>query len=292
MTGVALVVVSAAAFGALAIFAKTAYASGADPIAVLAARFVIAAVCMVGLLVLRRERLPRGRVLLALMALGGIGYVGQSFTFFTAAQLIPASLASLLLYVYPAIVAVLAATFLRQRITGVRLLALLAALAGSALTVGQASGGTPLGIAMALASAMFYSCYIIVGSRVTPHAGAVASTTVIISTAALVYTVLTVVQRPPFPGDAGGWAAVAALALVSTVLAIGTFFAGLQRVGPADASTISALEPLVTVVLAAMVLGETVTPGQMVGGALILSAVVVLSRVSGRRMVPQEAPPT
>ncbi|CAN5892302.1 EamA family transporter [soil metagenome] len=292
MTGVALIVVSAAAFGALAIFAKTAYASGADPIAVLAARFAIAAVCMFGLLAMRRERLPRGRVLLALMALGGIGYVGQSFTFFTAAQLIPASLASLLLYVYPAIVAVLAAVFLRQRITGVRLLALLAALAGTALTVGQATGGTPLGIGMGLASAMFYSCYIIVGSRVTQHAGAVASTTVIISTAALVYAVLSVVQRPPFPGDAGGWAAVAALALVSTVLAIGTFFAGLQRVGPADASTISALEPLVTVALAAMVLGETVTVGQMVGGGLILSAVVVLARAGGRRLIPDQAPPT
>lgn len=282
---------SAAAFGALAIFAKLAYASGATPVAVLAARFAIAAVCMAGLLAVRRERLPRGRVLLALMGLGGIGYVGQSFTFFTATALIPASLASLLLYAYPAIVAVLAAVFLRQPLTGVRLLALCAALAGSALTVGQASGGTPVGIAMALASAMFYSCYIVVGSRITPHVGAVASSTVIISTAALVYAVLAVVQRPAFPADTGGWAAVAALALVSTVLAIGTFFAGMQRVGPADASTISALEPLVTVALAAVVLRETVTAGQLVGGALILSAVVLLARVSGRHLVPEEAPP-
>jgi drug/metabolite transporter (DMT)-like permease len=283
--------VSAAAFGALAIFAKLAYASGATPVAVLAARFAIAAVCMAGLLAARRERLPRGRVLLALMGLGGIGYVGQSFTFFTATALIPASLASLLLYAYPAIVAMLAAVFLRQPLTGVRLLALCAALAGSALTVGQASGGTPVGIAMALASAMFYSCYIVVGSRITPHVGAVASSTVIISTAALVYAVLAVVQRPAFPADTGGWAAVAALALVSTVLAIGTFFAGMQRVGPADASTISALEPLVTVALAAVVLRETVTAGQLVGGALILSAVVLLARVSGRHLVPEEAPP-
>ncbi len=282
---------SAAAFGALAIFAKLAYASGATPVAVLAARFAIAAVCMAGLLAVRRERLPRGRVLLALMGLGGIGYVGQSFTFFTATALIPASLASLLLYAYPAIVAMLAAVFLRQPLTGVRLLALCAALAGSALTVGQASGGTPVGIAMALASAMFYSCYIVVGSRITPHVGAVASSTVIISTAALVYAVLAVVQRPAFPADTGGWAAVAALALVSTVLAIGTFFAGMQRVGPADASTISALEPLVTVALAAVVLRETVTAGQLVGGALILSAVVLLARVSGRHLVPEEAPP-
>ncbi len=283
--------VSACAFGALAILAKVAYASGAEPVAVLCARFGIAAVCMVALMVARGERFPTGRVLAVLALLGGVGYVGQSLSFFTAARLVPASLASLLLYVYPAIVAVLAAVFLRQRLAGVRLLALLLALAGCALTVGRADGGQPLGIALALVSASFYACYIIVGSRVTPHAGAIPSSTVVICSAALVYGLLALARRPDFPGDAAGWVAVVSLAMLSTVVAIVTFFAGLERVGPADASTISALEPLVTVALATAVLGESVTIAQLAGGALILTAVVVLARSGRQRLLPEEGPP-
>jgi drug/metabolite transporter (DMT)-like permease len=56
------------------------------------------------------------------------------------------------------------------------------------------------------------------------------------------------------------------------------YFAGLQRIGPTRASTISTLEPLVTVTLAAIVLGERIATVQMAGGALILAAVVLLAR--------------
>ena len=72
--------------------------------------------------------------------------------------------------------------------------------------------------------------------------------------------------------------AVAAIALLSTVAAITLYFAGLKRIGPTRASTLSTLEPLVTVTLAAIVLGERIAPVQMAGGALILAAVVLLAR--------------
>ena len=62
-----------------------------------------------------------------------------------------------------------------------------------------------------------------------------------------------------------------------------TFFAGLKRIGPTTASTLSTFEPIVAVALAAVVLGETITPVQALGGALILAAVVILSRNELRR---------
>lgn len=290
--GVALIAVSAAAFGALPIFAKLAYATGADPTAVLFARFALAGACMLAIMLGGSRRFPRGRLLGGLVLLGGVGYVGQSLSFFTAAQLVSAGLVSLLLYVYPAIVAVLAALLLGERMTTVKVAAIVVALAGTALTIGEAGGGRPLGVALGLASALLYAGYIVAGSRVTPHAGALASSTVIILAAAGAYALLALVQRPAFPQSAGGWAAVAGLALVSTVVAIVAFFAGLERVGPADASTLSTLEPLVTVLLAAAVLGESVTGLQSVGGLLILTAVVVLARAGRERLVPEEGPPT
>ena len=62
------------------------------------------------------------------------------------------------------------------------------------------------------------------------------------------------------------------------MLAFVTFFEGLKRIGPTSASTLSTFEPIVAVVLAAIVLGETISPIQVLGGALILAAVVVLAR--------------
>ena len=66
------------------------------------------------------------------------------------------------------------------------------------------------------------------------------------------------------------------IALVSTVVAVSAFFAGLRRVGPSEAAILSTFEPPVTVALAFAVLGERLAPAQLAGGALVLAAVVVL----------------
>jgi drug/metabolite transporter (DMT)-like permease len=71
---------------------------------------------------------------------------------------------------------------------------------------------------------------------------------------------------------------VAAIAVVNTVLAVALFLVGVQRLGPVRASVYSTLEPATTLVLAAVLLGEQVTPLRVVGGALILGAVVLLAR--------------
>ena len=71
---------------------------------------------------------------------------------------------------------------------------------------------------------------------------------------------------------------IAGIALVSTVAAITLFFAGLERVGPTRASTLSTIEPVCTVLLAALLLDERIAPIQLAGGALILGAVVLLAR--------------
>jgi drug/metabolite transporter (DMT)-like permease len=64
---------------------------------------------------------------------------------------------------------------------------------------------------------------------------------------------------------------------LSTILALGAFLAGMQRVGPTTASLLSTLEPVFTVLLAMIFLGEFLTTTQVVGGGLVLSAAVLLS---------------
>ncbi|HET7487177.1 MAG TPA: DMT family transporter [Acidimicrobiales bacterium] len=273
-----LIAVSAASFGAMPIFARAAYDGGTDVTALLFLRFTIAAACMVALVRLRRQPWPQGRVLAGLVALGGVGYVGQSLCYFTALTMASASLVALLLYAYPAIVVVLSALLLGTRLTPARAGALGLAVVGAGLTVGPALSGRPLGVALGLGAALIYSVYILAGSRMAGSGGPLASSAVVISAAAVVYAAVVAVQRPAFPSTAGAWIAVVAIALVSTVVAISTFFAGMDHLGAADASTLSTLEPVVTVVLAWALLGEGLTALQVVGGALVLAAVLVLAR--------------
>jgi len=102
--GLGLCLVSAAGFGSLAIFGKQAYAGGLGVAGVLALRFVLAAPLLIGLALVARRRLRLGwPVALRLLALGGIGYAIQATLFFNALARISAGLASLLLYLYPAV---------------------------------------------------------------------------------------------------------------------------------------------------------------------------------------------
>ena len=281
--GVLLIITSAISFGAMPIFARLAYSSGADPITVLFLRFGLAAVVMMGIMLFGKIRFPRGLLLLELILLGAIGYVGESLAYFTALTMASAGLVALLLYIYPALVTALSAIFLKEHLTTVKVVALFFALSGTALTIQITSGGSIIGILLGIAAAVDYAIYILLGSRIVRRSGSIGSTSIIIASTAGVYAIIAPFHGLAFPGSALGWIAVIAIALISTVISFVTFFAGLKRIGPTTASTLSTFEPIVAVALAAIVLGETITPVQALGGLLILIAVVILSRKEMRR---------
>jgi drug/metabolite transporter (DMT)-like permease len=281
LQGAALVATSAAAFGALPIFARLAYAQGVDLLGILVPRFAIGGATLALLAVVRGLRWPRGRTLVAALAMGGVGYTGQSFLYFTALKHADASLVALLLYSFPFIVAVLAVVFLHERLDLARVAALVAAAFGLVLTIGGGQGSPP-GIALGLGAAVVYAVYIIVGSIVLRDVDPITSSCVICVAAAVSYGAIAFgrgLSGAPtqWPGDAQAWLPVAALALISTVLAIGAFFAGLQRLGPTATSVLSTLEPVVSVALAALVLGERIGVFQLFGGGVIIGTAIRLA---------------
>ncbi|MCZ7009993.1 DMT family transporter, partial [Salmonella enterica] len=84
----------------------------------LSVRFVLASIALAAVMRWQRIALPPWPRVLALAAMGGIGYVGQSFCFFSALNHAQASLVALLLYLYPVFVTVMAALFLKEKLTG------------------------------------------------------------------------------------------------------------------------------------------------------------------------------
>lgn len=285
LRGALLVALSAASFGAMAIFARYAYAGGTDVLGLLMVRFLVAGSVLAIVAHRRGVAWPRGRTLWSIVAMGALGYVGQSLCYFIALQHAQASLVALLLYLYPAFVTLLAALWLGERLTRVKCAALVLCLAGSALMVGGGHG-EPLGIALGLTAAVVYSLYIVAGARVTPGVDPLATTAIVCLSAAAVFCAVSIVRAlsgapPHLPATPLAWGALIAIALVSTVTAMLAFFAGLTRLGAARTSMLSTLEPVVTVLLAAALLGERLAPLQWIGGAGVLGAVLWLVRAGG-----------
>ncbi len=277
--GAVLLALSAAGFATLGIFARFAFSAGVTLPTLLALRFGGTAFVLWAYLFLTgtTPRVRRRRVW-GLLGMGTIGYAIQATLYLTAVQLIPVAVVGMLLYTYPAYVALLA-----WRIDGDQpdrrvLAALGLALTGTTLTAGSASTvGNPVGIAVILVSAVWYAGYIVVGNRIvagippqiaTAYVAAGATASFLLTGAAL--------GQLDLAFGLDGWLPIAGIVLISTVVPVVTFFAGLQHVGPARAAILSTLEPVFTVFLAMIVLGEQVMVGQWLGGGLIVAAVLIL----------------
>lgn len=287
LTGILLIAISAASFGTLAIFGRFAYAAGMDTFTVLFLRFTISASIMTLIQFLRKERFPRGRILVQLIGMGALGYVGQSFMYLTAINYASAGLVALLLYLYPFFVMVLSAIVFREKVTRVKIIALVLALFGTALTVDPA-GGQLIGALMAITAAAIYSVYIIVGTNVMKHVSAVQSSTVIFASAGVVYGILTAFNGAHFPTANSGWYTMIGIVLVATVVPVVTFLAGLEMIGPTNAAMLSTLEPVVTVLLATWLFQERLNAVSLLGGGLILVAVILLTRNELQQTKPAE----
>jgi len=276
--GVALVIGSAICFGTLGVFGKLAYRLGLTTPQLLSYRFALAAVLLWLAAIAIRQPFPPRHSLLGLAIMGGAGYVGQSGSYFSALHFIPASTNALLLYTFPVAVTLLAALLFRESLNFVKLAACGLAFFGTLLVVeAQLHAAPPIGIALGLGSAAFYSGYILYGSRLLPGLPPVSATATIITAAALVWGTFAVAT-----GQAGvAWtipraALIASFALLGTTIPVLTFILGLRLVGASRAAILSTFEPASTVLLAVIILGELASPLQYLGGALIIASVLVL----------------
>lgn len=283
-SGTLMVIASGVGFGAMAIFGKLAYEQGATVGTLLPVRFLLAATLFWAIVWLRGgagqlRGLTRRQLGLGL-ALGACGYAVQAGCYFLALERIDASMLTLLLYTFPAIVAVAAVLLGRDRLDRRRVAALLLAGGGLSLVVATAGTGAldPAGVALGLGAAVTYSTYILVSESVVGGVRPVLLSALVCTGAAVSLTAGTAATGTFAPAavTAAGWAWLAALAVVSTVGAIVLFFAGLERVGPTTASILSTVEPVVTVVLAVLVFGEVLGLWQIAGGLLVVAAVFAL----------------
>jgi drug/metabolite transporter (DMT)-like permease len=288
---------SAAAFGVMAIFAKLAYDESVTLEALLLVRFGVAGALLLAVAQLRgRFRGMGWHAIVTGLLMGAVGYAAQSGLYFGALTRVDASQVALVFCVYPLLVMVGAVLTRRERPSVKRGVALVLALVGVALVLGGVAAGSldGVGAVLAFGSAVVYTVYILVGDRVA-GADPLAFTALVCCGAFTTFTVWSALQGAPDLGFAAtGWLWLFMIALVSTVGAILLFFFGLSQVGPTVATLLSIVEPVVTVTGAALVFGESLSAQQALGGVLVLGAVGIVQwpTRAGRRTRPENATAT
>jgi drug/metabolite transporter (DMT)-like permease len=280
------VVAGAFGYSVFPVFTKQALDEGLRPTDLLVWRFVIAVPVAWSLLFVRTKRggpswqsAPR-RLMAALGLLFGV----MALLAFAGLEHLPASLFTVIIYTYPAMVA-LGSWLLGRPVPRALWGALVVTMFGIALTVPEVFAGTggadPLGMWLTLLNAACYAVYLLVSGSASARAGRgegpfdpiVASTWSMTGSLVFALTVGAMVGVRG-PSSFAGAAGIVGLALVSTIAAGWTIMIGVGRLGPARAALISTIEPVLTLTWAVILLGETLQVLQLVGAALVIAGVV------------------
>lgn len=279
--GAFLVFLSAVGFGLIPIFALYAYKGGANVNTLLFLRFTAAAIFFFILIMVRgiKFQLTRSHVL-SLFILGSVLYTLQSNFYFSSVKFIPASLAVLLFYTYPVFVALLSSLVIREKLSGQTLASIALSIIGLIMVLGNSFNNiNPLGIMLAFGSALVYSLYIVLGNRVVHQLPALLTSAFVTLFASISYLLMGIsTSCIKLDLSAGAWVAVAGIVLFSTIMAILTFFRGIELIGSTKASILSMIEPLVTIGFSALLFYERLSWVQLLGGIfVVLSSVYVVS---------------
>jgi drug/metabolite transporter (DMT)-like permease len=285
--GLLLIFLAAAAYALLPIFAKIVYTNdpNLEPLDVLTWRFVFAAPGVwLARLALRPAPAPAGFSRNRMIGMGVLFMLVAACAFFALAR-VPASLYTALLYTYPAMVAILSAV-LGEPLPWRGWVALGLTLVGVLLTIPAednaafAALSDPVGgVLFCLFNALLYAVYLVINGRLLKGQ---ASAPIHMAVWNVTGSFLSLLVLAPFhgltlPTQPSAWLALAGLGLICTVIPTFAMLGGIQRLGAARASILSTSEPIMTVILALLLLpDETMTAPQLLGGALILLSVIVL----------------
>ena len=211
--------------------------------------------------------------------MGAVLYSAQAFSYFTAVSLIGSSLTSILLYLYPSIVLVLSVILLKAKVHKLDITALVLTTIGAILVVGiKFENINIIGVIFGIMAALVYSFYIIIGTKAMSRTSPVVATGVVIASSAFIYVLYGLSTGVDFPQNIEQWKWISYISIVSTIIAIITFFAGLKLIGPVKSSMISTFELVITLFCSYLFLGEKMGFVQIIGSIFILISAIILAK--------------
>jgi drug/metabolite transporter (DMT)-like permease len=284
--GLALLLASAAAFSLHNVLARLTYDHGLTPTTIAATRtWAILALLMV--MFGRHGHWPRvPRPAWRTFAVTALGYAVQNPLLLVAFLFVPVSLAVLVLYLFPLFVAFFAAAIGQDRLTPRILAAAGAAFAGVALVLEIWTASFDWrGVALSAIAAVALAVNIVGAAQLTRHLRPLDIPYALSCVGAVVFGALMFADGgPALPASTAGWWLFAA-AVAASPVALVTFYLALPLAGASRSAMAMNSEPVITVFLAVLLLGEALTPLQGAGAVLIVGAIAaaVRARMPARR---------
>jgi drug/metabolite transporter (DMT)-like permease len=290
---VAQVIAAALGFAAIAIFTILATREGTALSMVLLGRYVVGTIALLPALAWLGRNPVAGPRLAQLLIAGGIGQAIVATLSLTALAFIPTATLVFLFYTYPAWVTLIAAVRGLEPLHARKLTALGLSLAGLVMLVGFPGTAAvhPVGVVLALSSAIVYAVYIPVMAHLQRGVEPAFASLCIAAGVSVIFVVATLVRGEfDVTLTATAWGSILALGVLCTALAFRLFLSGLARLGSVKTSIISTVEPLFAASLAALVLDQPITMPVVIGGCFIVMAVLVLE-TGPRRPTDFSRPP-
>jgi drug/metabolite transporter (DMT)-like permease len=273
----------AVSLGAGHVCARVAFSNGVNVLTAATVRSLLAAALLLVLLRLRRTSvlpLPRefrGTLLLGLLI------AAQTVMIQVAVALLPVTIALLVFYTYPFFTGLASILLGSERFSWRLAATLLAAFLGLTLVLGVSlQPVNPLGVAAALGASIAFTAAVVLTQRLAPGLGAPLRTFYMLATAAAIFVAVAAATadfRLP-PAGAGAFG-LAGLAVFYATGIIGLFLL-LPLLGPVQTTVVLNLEPVVVAALAWAALGEALTATQMLGGIVVVGAVMLFQLTSPR----------
>lgn len=288
--GTLLVLLASVAVSSKAIIVKLAYVYPIDAASLIALRMVFALPFFAGLAwwASHRATTPlRRKEWAGILMLGIAGGYGPMWLDFAGLAYVTAGLERIILFLYPTMVVLMSAALFGQPVGRRAMFSLLASYAGVGLVVGHDvlllksdTGSTLWGATMVLASAIVYAAYLVISGRMIPQVGSARFTAYTMLAATLGSAVHFLLSHPAStllgqPSAVYGLSLL--MAVVATVLPAVMLNAGIRRIGSSQASLVSSIGPVSTILLAYVFLGEEITALQLIGTALVLVGVLAIS---------------
>lgn len=299
--GYVLAAAAALLFSSKSILIKLAYAAGGNAESLLALRMLMALPVYLSVWIWVRRRSPLARptspAVRASAAVGVLGYGLSSYLDMKGLELISAPVERLILFTYPFFVAVLGACFFGLRIQGRAIVGLFISYAGLALVLRDSLHGplsvAALGVCLVFASAASYALFQLLASRLVRQLGSIEFTCIAMTAAALFSIVAYLLKWPTSAWLCGVDVLVyaALLALLGTVLPSFLLSAALKALSAQANSAIGAVSPVCTIALSMLILGDSMSPTALAGGAVVVAGAVWFTAQEVRTARPLPAEP-
>ncbi|MBN2822029.1 MAG: EamA family transporter [Coriobacteriia bacterium] len=291
-----VVILSAACFSTLSILTSFAYMEGARPLPMLTWRFGIVAVLMAiyQVIVDRKKLISGARDMKAYALMSVTGYGAASVCYFYALKFASASVVAVLLYTYPAMVAVLSWIMYRESLTGNRVLAIVLTFAGCAMVLGLLTSHISVtlpGILLGLGAALGYSVFNMLSHTLVGKRPRIVVMTYTFGLSAISLAVVSLLAGESLSVAAWSsrmWMLLGLIVLIPTFAAVVLYLRGIRALGPSQAAIVSTMEPIFTIILAVTLLGERLIPVQLAGVGLVVAGVVAAEWKAASPVAPDE----